>query len=196
MALAGNKAYIKLKSSGTAMTDEATSTSDNISYQITDSNKRIIDLDTLVLVEDSAVTTTEGFTIDYLNGIITFETADAGRVITVTGAYLTPATVATAYSYSFNGSADTLENTPFNSDVRTYQAGLRTGSLSLSRYFVADSLFFGELITGDTFIIEIYVDATNKISMYGVLSSDNIEAPVEGLVEESIDFQVTTQIGV
>ena len=193
MALPGNAAYVKLKSSGTAMTDEATTTGDDTIYQITNSAKRLIDLDTTVLVEDGGVATTESYTIDYLNGKITFGSVDAGRVITVTGAYLTPATVATAYSYDFSGSADVLENTPFNVTYRAYQAGLRTGTLSLSRYYVSDSLFFGELIAGDSFIIEIYVDATQKISMYGILTSDGISAPVEGLIEESLDFQVTTQ---
>ena len=195
MALQGHRVEIKAQSSALSMTDEATTTSDNISYQITDSAKRILDLNTLILVEDGGVATSEKYSIDYLNGIITFESS-ATRDIAVTGAYVTPTTVATAFSASFNGSADVLENTPFNVSSRTFQAGLITGTMSLSRYFVTDDLFIDILLNGGYKIIEYWVDATHCIKMYGLLNSDNIESPVEGLIEEQLEFQITNQIGV
>ena len=195
MALQGHLASVKVQSSAIAMTDEATTTSDNISYQITNSAKRIMDLNTTVVVEDSAVLTTENYRVDYLNGTIIFDTATS-RTITVTGAYVTPTTAATARSYSITTSRDVLENTPFNTGFRTYQAGLLTGTASLERFHVTDDLFIDQLLNGEYKIIEFYVDATDKVSFYGLPSNNNIDSPVEGLIMENLDFQITNQIEV
>ena len=79
MALQGYNCNIKVASNGVAMTDEATTTSDNISYQITDSAKRIVDLNTAITVKDGGTATTEKYTFNYITGTVTFTSADAGR---------------------------------------------------------------------------------------------------------------------
>lgn len=198
MALQGYNASIKVQSAGVAMTDEATSTSDDQTYQITDSAKRILDLNTVIVVKDDGVITTENYEISYLDGTITFDTADVARgPITITGSYLTPATVGTAKSYSFSGTADIYDTTDFSSTgSRKFQAGLVSGTVSLGRFHVSDDVFIDDLLAGEIVIIELYVDATNYISCYGVYSSDNIESPVDGLITEDVSFQITTQIGV
>lgn len=196
MALQGHLCEVKLATTGTAMTDEATTTSDNTIYQVTDSAKRILDLNTTVLVEDGGVATTESYTLDYLNGKVTFDSADAGRTITVTGAYLTPATVATADEYDISITGDVLENTAFNQTFRTYQAGLVTGTATLGRFHVADDLFIDPLLNSDYVIIEIYPDASHPIRAYGVISDTDVDSPVDELIKESVDFQLTNQIEV
>ena len=195
MALQGFVAQIKVQSSGVAMTDEATSSSDNLSYQITNSSKRILDLNTAIVVEDDGIPTTENYTIDYLNGTITFAETDT-RTITVTGAYMTPTTVATAMSYTASVTNEVQENTAFTSAFRTYQGGLTTGTASLERYHVSDDLFIDEVLAGNYLIIELFVDDTNKASFYGLINSDSINAEVSALITESIDIQITTQIEV
>lgn len=195
MALQGHLASVKVQSSAVAMTDEPTTGTGDLTYQITDSGKRILDLNTTIVVEDGGVPTSESYTVDYLNGIITFGTAVA-RVITVTGAYVVPTTVATATAYTYNGASDTLDNTVFNSTFRTFQAGLRTGTASLTRFHVSDDLFVDQLLNGEYKIIEFYVDGSNAIKFYGLLNSDTLDSPVEGLITEALDFQITTQVEV
>jgi len=195
MALQGHLASVKVQSSGVVMTDEAATTSDNLTYQITDTAKRYIDLNTAVVVEDSAVVTTENYTVNYLTGEITF--AETGtRTITVSGAYMTPSTVATAKSYSVNVTADTLENTVFTDTFKTFQSGLVSGTASLGRFHASDDLFIDEILAGNYFIVEFFVDATNKVSFYGLPSSNTVDAAVESLVEENVDFQITNNIEV
>jgi len=196
MALQGHLVEILSASTGTAMTDEATTTADDTIYQITDSAKRIIDLNTAIVVEDSTVTTTEKYTIDYLNGKITFDSVDAGRAITVTGAYLTPTTVATADEYSFNGVSDVLEKTPFHVNYKEFESGLVTATITLGRFFVTDDLFTDDILNGKYKIIVINVDDTHSIKAYGLLTSTGVDSPVEGLVKESMNYQVTNQIEV
>jgi hypothetical protein len=195
MALQGHLVEIKAQSSGVAMTDEATTGVGDLVYQIDNTAKRYIDLNTAVVVKDSAVVTTENYKVDYLNGKVTFATAVA-RVITISGAYMVPTTIATADSFSNAMTADMLENTPFNSTFRTFQSGLITGSLSLGRFHVSDSLFVDDLLNGDYKIVEINVDPSNSISVYGLLGTDSIESPVDGLIKESLTYQTTNNISI
>jgi len=195
MALQGHKASIKVQSSGVSMTDEPTTGTANLSYQITNSARRILDMNTTLLVEDGGTTTSENYTVDYLNGRIIFATATA-RVITVTGAYMTPVTVATANTYTVTVNSDALENTPFESSHRTYQGGLVTGTANLGRYHVSDDLIIDEILAGNYLIIELFVSATEKISFYGLIATDSVDAAVEALITETIYIQITNQIGV
>lgn len=195
MALKGHLASVKVQSSAVAMTAEATSTSDSISYQITDSAKRILDLNTSITVYDSAVETTENYSIDYLNGTITFDSS-ASRTITIDAAYVTLATVATATAFNFSGTADALDNTAFLDTIRSFQSGLRSGTATLTRFFVVDDIFIDTILDGSIKVIEYYVDDTQKISFYGLLTSDSIDSPVEGLITESLSYQITNQIEV
>ena len=192
MATAGYLCEVKAVSSGTAMTDEATTTSDNLTYQITDSAKRILDLDTTVVVEDGGVPTSESYEINYLEGKIVFSSAVA-RTITVTGAYLTPVTVATADSYNLSINTDELDNTPFNTRFRTYQAGLTSGTATLGRFHVADSFFVDEILSGNIMLVEFLVDSTSTSLFYGIMTSDDVTADVADLIKESVTYRVSKQ---
>ena len=194
MALQGHKCQVKAQSSAVAMTDEATTGAGDLVYTITDTAKTIMDLNTAVIVKDGGTATSEKYTLDRLNGAVTFSTA-VSRVITVSGAYVTPVVVATADGFSFTATVETLKNTPFHVDFETFQAGLLTGTATLSRFFVVDDLFIDQLLDGEYKIIEYFVDATHKISFYGLISSEGIESPVDGLVMETVNYQVTNQMG-
>ena len=196
MALQGFNASVKVQSSAVAFTDEATTSGDDTIYTITDSSKSLWDLNTAITVEDSATPTTESFTISRLTGTITFETA-VSRTITVTGAFVVPTLVATAKSYSFAGTTDVFDNTPFLNSARTFQAGLLSGTAEISRFYVTDSLFYDEWEAGNYMIVEFYVDlVSDPIRFFGLISSDTIDSPVEGLIMEAISFQISTEIEV
>lgn len=196
MALKGYNVQVLDAVTGIAMTAEATTTADNISYQVTNTAKRIMDINTTLVVDDSAVPTTENYKVNYLTGAITFDSADAGRVITLDGAYLTPSAIATANSYTFAGTADALENTPFNTSYKTFQAGLVSGTISLGRFHVSDDLFIDALLDGKIKIIKIIFDTSCSILAYGVLTSDSIDANVSALINETVSYQITNSIGV
>jgi len=194
MALQGHLASVKIQSSAVTITDEPTTAAGDLVYQITNTAHRILDLNTAIVVEDGGTATTESYTIDYLNGSVTFSDA-VSRTITITGAYVALSTVATANHFSFAGTSVILENTPFNKTFKEFQAGKVTGTASLKRYHVSDDLFFDLLFNGTYAIIEYYVSATQKISFYALCTTMNIESPDEALIQESLDFQITNQMG-
>ena len=192
MALQGHLCEVKAQSSAVAMTDEATTTSDNISYQITDSAKRIMDINTTVVVGGAG---SDRYRVDYINGTIIFHESGT-RTITVTGAYVVPTTVATADSFSFNGSADALEFTQFQDTAKQFQAGLTSGTATLGRFFVTDDLFRQAILDKEIKVLEYHVDASNSIKFYGLITSASPDAPVADLIKETMNFQITNGVGV
>jgi len=197
MALRGYLALVKASSTPIAFTDEATSTSDNKTYIIANLAKILWDLDTLVVVEDAATPTIEEYTVSRLTGSIAFDTVDAGRVITVTGAYVATTTVAEAKNFSFNGSADALDATPFQNTFRDFKAGNVTATAELGRFLELDDLFVDMLLDGERKIIEYYPSsAGDPIRFFAVANSRNVESPQAGLIDETISFNVTTGIEV
>ena len=191
----GHLAYVKVQSSATTMTAEATTGVGDLVYTITDSAKTIMDLNTKPVVKDAGTITTEAYKVDYLNGAITFSDAIA-RTITIDGKYITPVEVATADSLSMTVTSEVLETTPFHVNFRTYEAGLISGNASLCRYFVADDLFIDSLLDGEYKIIEYYLDDTNVIRFYALITSKTVDSPIGGLVKGTLDFQITNQIGI
>ena len=197
MALRGYLALVKVASTPIAFTDEATTTSDNQNYTISNASKVLWDIDTALVVEDGASPTTEEYTLSRLTGTVAFSTVDAGRVITVTGAYVSTTTVAEAKSFSFNASTDALDSTRFQDSFRRFKPGNLTATAELGRFMETDDLFSDMLLDGERKIIEYYPqNALDPIRFFGVANTRNVEAPQAGLIEESISFNITTEIGV
>lgn len=197
MALRGYLASVKAQSSSVSFTDEATSTSDNQNYTITDTAKAIWDIDSSIVVEDGGVPTSEAYTLSRLTGKVTFETVDAGRVITVTGDYVALATVAEAKKFSFSGSCDALDATRFLDEYRQYEAGNVTATAEIGEWLSADDYFIEMLINGDINVIEFYPNYLgDPIRFYALANTRNVESPQSGLLDETISFNITTEIGV
>jgi len=195
MALAGNKALIKEQSAATVFTDEATTTADNQIYQITNTTKRIFDYDTTLIVEDAAVPTTENYTVSKLNGTVTFDSIDAGRVITFTGKYVTLVNVVEAKEFSFDGVQDMGDTTVFQNEDRTFKPLLRSATATISKFYSIDNYFIDMLFNGDVKVIEFYYDnAENPFRVYALVSSDSLAIPIEALQEESINLQITDEM--
>lgn len=195
MALKGYNVEVLDAATGITMTSEATSTSDDTTYQITATTKRLLDLNTDIVVKDGGTATNEKYSISYLDGTVTFATSGT-RTITIDGAYLTPSTIATANSYSFTGTCEALESTPFNTRYKTYVAGLVSGTINLGRFYATDSLFVDAILDGDIKIIKIIFDDSNYILAYGVMTNDTVDSTPSSLIGETATYQITKEIGV
>lgn len=192
MALRGYLAKVKVESSALAFTDESTTTTDDLTFTITNTAKRAwaYNATTVVKVNGSPVTT--GFTLKPLSGAAVFDVAQTGDTITITGEYVTLTTVAEAKNFSFSGSCDALDQTKFEDTTRSFQAGLRTATAEVGEWYTTSDIFYDLLVSGDVKIVEYYVDATNVIRFYAFINSQQVNAPLAGLIEQSISLQVTT----
>lgn len=120
-AVAGFNGKIQIGGTSTAMTDEVTTeTTADTTFQITDTAKRQIDPNIAVTVKKNAVTVTTGFTINYLDGSVTFSPALAPTdTVTISGNYIPLLTVGTGRSASVEIVNELLDQTAFGDTNET-----------------------------------------------------------------------------
>ena len=195
MPIRGYQALVKAQSSAVTLTDASTTmTGTNTIYTITDVTKRVLDANTAVVVKVAGSPVTSGFVVDRLNGKVTFASA-AVRTVTVSGKYVVLSTIVESKSFNFTGTRETQDITRFQQSFREYEPLLLTGTAELTLNYLTDSVFYAMLMNSEIKVLEYYPnDNLTPIRFYGLCTSNDITAPVEGIIEESISFQVTTQI--
>lgn len=188
--LAGLNTVIKISGIATTMTAEATTSTDNKSYQITDAVKQVLDIKTEPTVYDGGVETTEDYAINYLNGTVTFDTVDAGRgAITVSGKYLPMATAAYAHSMSKSESVDINDVTKFGDTHHTKIAGLKSASGTFNQFDVTDDTFVDALVAGNPVVIEIRSQANAEPDRYwALLESTEIQAAIASVQDQTVSW--------
>lgn len=187
--LAGKSVVIKISGEATAMTGEATTTTDNKKYQITNAVKRVLDRDTAPAVKDGGVVTEEEYTVNYLNGTITFADADPDRVITVDGKYLPMSTAAYATEMSRSKQCDLHERTPFGVDAKLRLAGLKSASGTLTQLDLTDATFLDALTAGKPIVIEDRATSDSEPNrVWALLESDELKAAITDIQSETVSW--------
>lgn len=192
MALAGKKAKILAYSAAVSMTAEATTATGDTVYQITDTTKRILCKTCTITVKDGGSPTVETYTLDRLTGRVTFGSAVV-RVITIDGFYLPVTTVANAYEYTWTCSADNADDTTFEASFIDRKQTIKDFAASISQFYDVSNYFY-DLLQGDgQFVLEFYSVGTSSpdVRAWAKIASDEISGAVDGLVEESLDFEGT-----
>lgn len=193
---AGRKALVKVSGDATAFTNEATTTADDTVYQITSATKRVWDRFVTIVVKDGGVEVdaeADPYTINRLTGKVTFESSDAGRVITVSGDYLPLSAAAEAKDYNYGMTATLLDDSAFGDSWRTRVQGLKAIAGKLGRWLSADTVFSDALTDDTPVVIEMYSNGaiTRDFIFWATINSDEMQAPLQGLLEESVSFEGT-----
>ena len=113
-------------------------------------------------------------------------------------------TVAELTNITNNLTGDTLDTTTFDSScLRTFVAGLRSGTIDISGYYsttdtngqqaLLSALLAGTVITSPSFL----VDGTNGFSAAeGIVSNATVDAAVDSLVNFSCTVQLSGTISI
>jgi len=162
-------------------------------YQVNDSSLRYWDPDTPVLVEVNGVSVSTGFTLEHAGGFVVFNTAlGVDDTVTVSGKSLTLVQAGGFFNWSVDGDADDAEATTFASQGwKEFKRTLIGWSGSAEAYW-GDTQFYDSL--GKTVVVKLFVDAgpaQNCLEGFAIINGEGIENPVDGLVQESIDFTGT-----
>lgn len=194
-AYAGKKALIKVSGAAVAMADEPTTTGDNQAYQITNAAKRIIALGAAITVEDGGAATAESYTVNRLNGTITFSTVDATRVITVTSQYVPLSVAAECHEYTLTINGEPKDVTAFQANWLSKIQGLKSAEGSLSRWWDIDTYFVDALTAGNPIVLELYAQSDLEPDrLWAILNSSEMSAAVDGVVEDSVSFESTDKL--
>ena len=103
-------------------------------------------------------------------------------------------TVAEVRNWSINETADTLEDTTMNDTSRTYQAGLKSWSGSLTAFWDETDTNGQEALTiGSSATLNLYPEGATTGDIYysgtAIVNSIGISVPTNGFVERTIGFQ-------
>ncbi|MBW2672580.1 MAG: hypothetical protein JRD89_04075 [Deltaproteobacteria bacterium] len=195
MAIAGKIGAIYVSDIDTApvsFTDEATTADATYTrYQITNEAYRYWPLDADITVEVNATPVTSGFTLERAGGYVVFDSAlNAEDVVTVSGEALTLVQCGGFFNWSVDTDAEVPEATTFASGGwKEFQQVLKGWSGSAEAYW-GDDRFFKSL--GEIIVVKLYVDsgASQKcLEGFVLINSEGIEAAIDSLVQETIDFQ-------
>lgn len=205
MATAGRKALVKVSGSAVAFTDEATTANgDRTRYQLTNTVKRVWDRTVAIVVERDptggsgfSVVPASEYTLNRLLGTVIFGTAQgAAVVIRVDGSYLPMSTAAEGKSYSYTLSAADLEDTKFGDTYITRKQGHKTIAGSIGSWRTTDTYFETQLTSGNPVVLEFFSDSSidADVKIWAILNSQQIQAVVDGLVDQTVEFQGTPDI--
>lgn len=162
-------------------------------YQIDDPDLMYWDPTYPVLVEVDGDPVSTGFTLEHAGGYIVFNNAlDVGDEVTVSGKALTLIQAGGFFNWSIDGDADDAEATTFESQGwKEFARTLKGWSGSAEAYW-GDTQFFDSL--GKIVVLKLFVDAgpaQDCLEGFAVINGEGIENPVDGLVQETVDFTGT-----
>lgn len=159
-------------------------------YQVTDPACRYWPEDATIVVKKNGEPISAGFTLERAGGLVVFEAAQqAEDAIQVSGSALEMVQAGGFFIWSVDTDADDLEATTFGSQGRKeFIRGLTEWNGSAEAYW-GDQKFFSGL--GEVVAVRLFVDAgvsQRCLEGFALVNSVGIEANVDELVSESIEF--------
>jgi hypothetical protein len=194
MSMSGKVGAVLVRTAdpATIFTDvETAASADYKRYTITDTSKRYWDKTTIVTVKKNSVAVTTGFTVEYVGGVIVFDTAlESGDTVTVSGKYVTVSQPAGFFNWSVQTSVKTLETTCFESNEWSeFMIGDKSWKGSAEKFWVMDSEFTSKI--GTEVILALYTDfgtAKTRFEGYGIIETGDVTIPVNEVIKEKISF--------
>ena len=162
-------------------------------FRIDDDELQYWDPDYPVLVEVNGEPVKTGFTLEYAGGFVVFDEAlGAEDEVTVSGKALTLIQAGGFFNWSIDGDGEDADATAFASQGwKEFKRTLKGWSGSAEAYW-GDTQFYDSL--GKTVVVKLFIDAgpaQDCLEGFAIINGDGIENPVEGLVQETIDFTGT-----
>lgn len=162
-------------------------------YQVTDPAHRYWPLNEAITVKVNGEEVTEGFALEYAGGYVVFDEALLeGDIITVSGKALTLTQAGGFFSWSIDADGDDEDATTFKSGGWKEFVRCLKGWSGSADAFWGDTRFFEAL--GEVVVVKLFVDAgpaQDCLEGFAIINGDGIENPVEGLVQETVDFTGT-----
>lgn len=162
-------------------------------YQVTDPAHRYWPLNEAITVKVNGEEVTEGFALEYAGGYVVFDEALLeGDIITVSGKALTLIQAGGFFNWSIDLDGEDADATTFKSGGwKEFKRTLKGWSGSAEAYW-GDTRFFDSL--GQVVIVKLFTDAgvsQKCLEGFAIINGDGIENPVDGLVQETVDFTGT-----
>ena len=189
------KTVLKIGGTSTKFVGETATSIGGNKFQIKDISKQILDRNVAPVVKvDNKFVTPSDYTVDYLFGIITFNTEQKG-VVTINGNFIPTISIAGANQYSVDITGDILENTNFedvikNGGYKTKQYGMLDIAVSVSRFDDTKKTFKTKLQDREVVLLEIKPNDVETIRGWFVVEKAGSQGENNALEAESLSFQL------
>lgn len=191
----GKKALVKVSGSALTLTDEATTDSGaHLVYQITDAAKRVLDPTATITVEEDGAPTAAAYTLNRLNGTVTFTIARGALVaVTLSGSYLPLSTAIACTEWELTITATSADVSDFDTGEWVARLALykdASGSVKSWRDTV-DSTWEDALIAGAPIVLELYTLSTGAADFlaWALLNKQQVQAALKNAQDQSIDWE-------
>ena len=198
MAIAGMVGAVYVSDVDTApisFTDEpCTGDAARKRHQIDDPDLRYWPLDEPITVKlNGVIVTPPGYVLERAGGFIVLEEAlEVDDEITVSGKALTLTQAGGFFNWSIDADGDDEDATGFKSGGWKEFVRCLKGWSGSAEAFWGDTRFFEAL--GEAVVVKLFVDAgpaQDCLEGFAIINGEGIENPVEGLVQETVDFTGT-----
>jgi len=206
-SLTGKVARIAVTAAApTSSTDNAAVLStDGVTLPITSTGKRHWPNNTTSLVVAVGGTaTTDAYTVNYVEGVVTFSTPHStASTYTIDVETLTASFVGEGRDWSLRTDVDMRDHTAFSTGStdtqwRTVKPGLAGGTVTINRFWgeTTGPAFFDRLAANQDTIVELWTDhaTRNKLEAFAWVSEDGFDVPLDGDAAEAITLTVNDQI--
>lgn len=205
MAVAGYSSQVLIASlPSVAFTNEATTTSDRITYTISNAAHRYFDKSVPVVTQTSPdgsvwTTVTVGFQLFRANARVVFTSQQAvgTQVRFQSGNYFPYAQIAEAASCEFSGKMNTEDTTTFASatasnGAKSFTPTLLEGTLKYGSFWINNARV-ASLVARDFLIVSFQTPPGNRYEGFCYASDCNIKDDVGKVVTQDLVFQLTDE---
>lgn len=188
--LSGKQASVYATGTSTATTGIATTSTDYLTYTISETAKTLLDPSITAIVKVGGVAVNAStYTIYYLLGKIVFTNARASSdVVTIDANYIPKVQVASAYDFTFGKGVDMLDVTRFGDDAKRRITGLKYAYGTLSKWDITETTFTDALSNGSAIYIVLSHGAGNSNVILAYVDKDEMKAVISDPQSETVSF--------
>jgi len=191
MIAEGKNAAVFVTGDPISITDEATTTTDNTTYQITNEAKRVLDAETPMVVKVNGIAGSTGFKVNLALGKVIFDNPRSpADVVTVSGAYLPKSMAVTAHEFSFGKAVDIADVPRFREDYKRKLVMQKYAYGTISQWDVTDTFFTDALLsaTPKYVVFDSGEDGAETKAALVFFEKDEIKAAVGSPQDAAVSF--------
>ena len=192
--LTGKKALVKVSGAALTLTNEATTDAGaHLVYQITAAAKRVLDPTAVVTVKEDAVPSVAAYTLNRLNGTVTFAVArGAVVVVTVSGSYLPQSTAISCTDWNLTLSGIAADVSEYG-DVFMQRLAISKDAIGSVKSWrdTVDRTWENALLAGAPVLIALYTLSTGipDFLVWATLNKQQVQSALKSAQSQSIDWE-------
>lgn len=194
--LTGKKALVKVSGAALTLTNEATADAgDHLNYQIIATSKRVLDPTAAITVKEDGTPTAAAYTLNRLNGTVTFAIARGGAVaVTLSGSYLPQSTALSCTEWNISVIGTSADVSDFDTGgvwvARLALSKDASGSVKSWRDSI-DRTWETALIADTPVMLALYTLSTGSpdFLVWATLNKQQVQAALKSAQTQSIDWE-------